>query len=354
MNKVKVMIVDDSSIVRKILGDIITADPNLEVVDKVSNGKIALTKLTISKPDIITLDIEMPELNGLETLKALKQIDQKTKVIMCSSLTKASAKTTLEALSLGANDFITKPEGGVSPAVIFETLKKELIPKIYSACEIVRNTSFKTQHVLNPASVQNYRVDLVVIGVSTGGPSALEHVIPKLPGNLAVPVIVVQHMPPVFTKSLAERLNSLSALKVMEAFDGQEIFAGGVFIAPGGKHIVLDRLNLATTVIRTNEDPPENSCRPAVDVLFRSAATTFGKNTLALVMTGMGYDGTKGGKQIVDIGGQLIIQDKETSVVWGMPGAIAEAGFAQAILPLDNIAQDILTRVYKFRSLRRV
>jgi two-component system chemotaxis response regulator CheB len=189
----------------------------------------------------------------------------------------------------------------------------------------------------------------VVIGVSTGGPSALERVIPKLPGNLAVPVVIVQHMPPVFTRSLAERLDSLSALKVMEAFDGQQIFAGGVFIAPGGKHIVLDRVNLSTTVIRTNDNPPENSCRPAVDVLFRSAATAFGKNTLAVVMTGMGYDGTKGGQQIVDTGGELIIQDKESSVVWGMPGSIAEAGFAQAILPLDSLAKDICARVDRFR-----
>ena len=350
-SKTKVMIVDDSSVIRKIVGETVGSDPNLEVVDKASNGKIALDKIKISKPDVIILDIEMPEMNGFETLKELRKTDKQTKVIMFSSMSRSSAEITLEALSLGANDFVVKPGDASNIEDLYAKLRKELIPRIYSICRITSKTEEKVYHRILPyPGAGSNRVDIVVVGVSTGGPAALEQVIPLLPANLQVPVVIVQHMPPIFTKSLAVRLDSLSTLGVVEATDGQEISPGNVYIAPGGKHIILKRLDLTRTIIRTNDDPPENSCRPAVDVLFRSAASVYGKHTLAVVMTGMGYDGTKGGKNIVDSGGQLIIQDKESSVVWGMPGSVADAGLAHGIFPLDRIAREICERVSKQRN----
>ena len=351
-SKIKVMIVDDSSVIRKIVGEALSNDPHLEVADKAPNGKIALQKMSISKPDIIILDIEMPEMNGFETLKELRKTDKTTKVIMFSSMSRSSAEITLEALSLGANDFVIKPDNVSDISNLFSTLREKLIPRIYSICDLTERAEEKvSHHVRAYSALDSAKVSIVVIGVSTGGPTALEKVIPALPSDLQVPVVIVQHMPPIFTKSLATRLNSISALKVVEASDNQEISRGNVYIAPGGKHIVLDKLDLIRTVIRTNEDPPENSCRPAVDVLFRSAAHAYGKNTLAVVMTGMGADGTKGGKSIVDSGGQLIIQDKASSVVWGMPGSIADAGLAHGIFPLNRIADEICGRVNKPRRI---
>ena len=189
------------------------------------------------------------------------------------------------------------------------------------------------------------KVNIVVIGVSTGGPNALECVIPKLPANFPVPIVIVQHMPAEFIRPLVDRLNRISTLKVLEATHEQIISPGRVYFAPGGKHLTIKKVNLTTTIVKINDDPPENSCKPAVDVLFRSAANEFEKHTLAVVMTGMGNDGVKGGKQIVDAGGQLIIQDKKSSVVWGMPGGIAEAGFASGIYPLNSLAKEIYDRV---------
>jgi len=347
MLPVRVLIVDDSVVVRKLLGEALASSPEVEVAGIASSGVIALAKIPQLNPDVLTLDIEMPGLNGIQTLVEIRKLYPKLPVIMCSTLTERGAAITLEALSLGASDYMTKPSNSESLAGAMEQVRKELVAKIVSLTGRSRGTAAALRSQTLPPvrrTSGNQRIDILAIGTSTGGPNALAEVIPHLPGDFPVPVVVVQHMPPLFTRLLAERLNSQSALAVQEAEAGQTIRPGQVWIAPGNYHMTVARKG-AGVALNLNQDPPENSCRPAVDVLFRSVAQTYGRNVLAVVMTGMGSDGARGAAHIRDAGGEILVQDEASSVVWGMPGAVVEAGAADNICPLLEISGQIVRRV---------
>lgn len=356
MNKIRVMVVDDAVVVRRVLAMVLSADQSIEVVATAANGKIALSKLPLVKPDLIVLDVEMPEMDGLETLTQLRRTHAKLPVIMFSASTQAGAAISLEALHRGASDVVAKPSSATSMDNAFATIGQELISRIKAFCikPSERHTPsspvppVKAPPRARPPGAGVRRVDLVVIGVSTGGPNALAEVLPRLPRDLPVPVLVVQHMPPVFTHMLAERLATKSAIGVEEARPCAELTPGRAWIAPGDYHLLVER-DGTTLRLRTNQQPQENSCRPSVDVLFRSVAELCGENALAVVMTGMGHDGLGGCERIRAAGGQVIIQDEASSVVWGMPGAVAKAGLADQVVPLDQLAGEIMRRLREGR-----
>ena len=358
---IKVLVVDDSVVVRRMVSDVLASDPDIEVIGVAANGSIALDKIGSLKPDLITLDIEMPVMDGLQTLKELRKLYPDLKVIMFSTLTERGARASLDALSLGANDYVTKPANVGSVAAAQKCLRDELVPKV--KCFFHRGPvqlpkalePSLAKPVVSPAArpastsqrVQQ-RIDVVAIGISTGGPNALMEMIPTLPKNFPVPIVIVQHMPEMFTKLLADRLNEKSAIQVSEASAENQLRPGHALVAPGGFHMALVRKGSVVETI-LNKDAPENSCRPAVDVLFRSVAGIYGANTLAVVMTGMGQDGLLGGHKIKEAGGRIIAQDKESCVVWGMPGAVAEAGLAEELIPLNRIGSEITRRVQAMR-----
>jgi two-component system chemotaxis response regulator CheB len=364
MRKIRVLIVDDSTVIRRLLSDALATDPMIEIAGIAANGKIALSKIPQLNPDIITLDMEMPEMDGLTTLVELRKLYPKLPVIMFSTLTQRGAESTLEALSKGANDYVTKPANVGSVNAAIQSVQDELIPKIKQFCKWAMPTPANNPRPTSLASNLNKiasnrvssgsksrRIDIVVIGTSTGGPNALSTVLPKLPASFPVPILIVQHMPPIFTTHLAERLNQLSSLQVQEAADGDLLAPGGVWIAPGNFHLTLRRQSTQLKAV-LNQEPPENSCRPAVDVLFRSAASLFGPNVLSVVMTGMGQDGQRGCGVVRDAGGRVIVQDEATSVVWGMPGSVVSAGFADQILPLHKLADEIVLQTQAGSSTR--
>ncbi len=344
MLPVLVLIVDDSVVVRKLLCEALASAPGIKVVGTASNGAIALAKIPQLNPDVITLDIEMPGLNGIQTLVQIRKLYPKLPVIMFSTLTERGAAITMEALSLGASDYATKPTNSDSLANAMEQVRQELVAKIVSLTG--RSGHEKPAPALpSPkARASGQPVDILAIGTSTGGPNALGAVIPQLPADFPVPVVVVQHMPPVFTRLLAERLNSCSALSVHEGESGKLLEPGQVWIAPGNHHLTVARKG-TRVMLDLNQEPPENSCRPAVDVLFRSVARTYGPNVLAVVMTGMGSDGARGAIHIREAGGGIVVQDEASSVVWGMPGAVVGAGAADKICSLLEISQEIVRRV---------
>jgi two-component system chemotaxis response regulator CheB len=309
-----------------------------------------MAKIPQVNPDVITLDVEMPEMNGLETLAAIRKQYPRLPVIMFSTLTERGTATTLEALTLGASDYLTKPSNVGSVAAAQQSLREQLIPTIKCLCGTVDTRipmPAPARKIVTPpvASKSVPRtsapVEIVAIGVSTGGPNALAQLIPTLPADFPVPVVIVQHMPPVFTRLLAERLTSQSALSVREASPGDEVEIGNVYLAPGNYHMFVRREGQKVR-IHTNQDAPENSCRPAVDVLFRSVADVYGPGCLGVVLTGMGQDGLRGCERIRDSGGRNIVQDEATSVVWGMPGFVSRAGLADHTLPLGAIASEII------------
>jgi two-component system chemotaxis response regulator CheB len=349
MAKVRVLVVDDAVVVRRLISDTLADDPEIEVVGVAANGKIALSKIPQVNPDLVLLDMEMPEMDGLTTLKEIRKTNKKLPIIMFSTLTERGAKVTLDALAAGANDYAAKP-GNVSNILESQrVIREELAGKIKALCGVPDISHIPLAAALNKQpkpstrkTAQN-KINAIVVGVSTGGPNALEAVIPALPAELEVPMLIVQHMPPVFTKSLADRLNGKSKIGVCEASEGCEIKAGNAYIAPGGYHLTVVRRG-TSLVAKLNQDPPENSCRPAADVLFRSAIKVFGQNLLGVVMTGMGQDGLRGCQELAEAGGQIVVQDEATSVVWGMPGFVARSGLADKILPLDSIAAEIAKR----------
>jgi two-component system, chemotaxis family, protein-glutamate methylesterase/glutaminase len=336
--RIRVLAVDDSAVMRGILRMVFDRSPGIEVVATASNGQEGLADFDRVRPDLVLLDIEMPGMNGLEALSAIRRRDRRVPVIMCSTLTSRGAQITLDALSRGATDYVTKPtaQSGVRQAV--ETLAGELIPKVLVLCALPSPAVAQPRvaPVLSPAASAPPRV--VVVGVSTGGPAALEKLLPSLPGSFPLPVLIVQHMPQLFTRLLAERLNSLCPLTVREAADGDRATSGTVTIARGDWHMELAR----DFRVRLNQNAPENFCRPSVDVLFRSAAQSAPGRVLGVVLTGMGSDGLAGCRAIRGGGGTVLAQDAATSVIWGMPGAVASAGLASRILPLDAIASEIL------------
>lgn len=370
---IKVLVVDDSVVIRKMVGDVLASDPDIEVVGVAANGSIALDKIEQLKPELITLDIEMPVMDGLETLKELRKRHATVKVIMFSTLTERGARASLDALALGANDYVTKPANVGSVAAAQQCLRDELVPKIKGLCRLamparpaatapqaaarpvvspsVATAATAAMPPVNAAKRVKQRIDVVAIGISTGGPNALIEMLPTLPKNFPVPIVIVQHMPEMFTKLLADRLNEKSAIEVREAAAGDQLQPGLALIAPGGFHMTLERKgNVVETAL--NKDAPENSCRPAVDVMLRSVVKTYGANTLAVIMTGMGQDGMLGCKVVKEAGGQVIAQDKQSSVVWGMPGAVAGAGLSEELLPLNSLGDAITRRAQFSRTIR--
>ncbi len=362
MPKIRILVVDDSVVVRRMVSDVLAGDPQLEVAGIAANGRIALAKIPQVNPDIVILDVEMPELDGIGTLVEIRKSLPKLPVIMYSTLTQRGAEATLEALSRGATDYVTKPSNVGSAAQGLECIRTQLIPKIKAICG-------GTVGVANPSPLgatifpktllprmafprREERIDMVAIGVSTGGPNALANLIPTLPRDLPVPMVIVQHMPPVFTRLLAERLAAKSQIGVEEGHPGAVVEPGCAYIAPGDYHMVVASDHNQVT-LRTYQGPPENSCRPAVDVLFRSVADVYKPHALAVVMTGMGQDGLRGCEHIREAGGQILAQDQATSVVWGMPGFVANAGLADKVLPLEQLGMEIVRRVRGGRESAR-
>jgi two-component system chemotaxis response regulator CheB len=362
MAPIRILVVDDSVVIRRMLSDILSADRALEVVGTASDGRIALAKISLLKPDLITLDIEMPVMDGLETLVALRKLYPKMPVIMFSTLTEHGATATLDALSLGASDYATKPTNTGSSAVALERIRIELIPKIKALCSqgscIKPLSGVATRRVtpiarpraaLKVGVRSNPSIEIVAIGTSTGGPNALAEVLPRIPNDFPVPIVVVQHMPPIFTRLLAERLAERSAIPVEEGRAGASLLPGHAWIAPGDFHMKVIRAGFER-ILNLNQGPQENSCRPAVDVLFRSVALAYGAHVLAVVMTGMGSDGVLGAQDIRNAGGEVIIQDEASSVVWGMPGLVHASGLDDAAYPVDRLAAEITRRVLLSRA----
>ena len=348
MLPIRILVVDDAVVARRVISDILSDEDGLEVVGTAPNGRIALTKIERLKPDLVTLDIDMPELDGMETLSRIRANFSGVDVIMDSNLTQRGARVTVDALFLGAADYVTKATRTTSPETARAHLRDQLIPKI-NALFLGRNggteppkTVRSTARPVVPGRVN--KVGIVAIGASTGGPNALADVLKSIPPGFLAPVVVVQHMPKNFTAFLAERLNSRCALSVREAEDGDVLTPGSAWIAPGDLHIKLRRSG-AQVKIATDDGPLVNSCRPSVDVLFRSVAASFDSSALAVVLTGMGQDGLDGCRSIAAAGGRIVVQDEATSVVWGMPGHVATQGLADTVLPCSDIGSEIVRRV---------
>ncbi|MEM9445141.1 MAG: chemotaxis response regulator protein-glutamate methylesterase [Verrucomicrobiota bacterium] len=359
MSSIRVLVVDDAVVMQQILTEVLGSDPDITVSGAVPNGRLALMQIPRVKPDIVTLDIEMPEMDGLETLKEIRKHYPKLPVIMLSALTEKGGETTLNALASGASDYVTKPEKVNNIMECIERLTTELIPKIKTLCSSVPAKNLPTisskarslvSSRLNTCSIKGLSIPrIVAIGSSTGGPNALAQIFKTMPQNIEVPIVIVQHMPPMFTKILAERLDGESKFSIKEAEDGEKLLPNHAYLAPGGFHMGLKNSG-SDVFIALNQNPQENSCRPAVDVLFRDVARIFGQNVLGVVLTGMGQDGLCGSEVICENGGKIIVQDKETSVVWGMPGCIAEANLADNIISIDKVNEEILKRL-KWREM---
>jgi two-component system, chemotaxis family, protein-glutamate methylesterase/glutaminase len=348
VSRIRVLIVDDAVVIRRLVGDVLGSDPEIEVVGTAANGRIALQKISQCNPDVVTMDVEMPDMNGIETVRELRKTWPRLPVIMFSTLTERGGTATLDALEAGASDYVTKPANVGSVTAGLEAVRRDLIPKIKALAgrvslppAAVALPAARTPVVPLPRAAGG--IDILTIGVSTGGPNALAAMLPSLPKTLPVPVVIVQHMPPMFTRLLAERLNAQCGLDVLEGQAGQPVVPGRIYIAPGDYHMVVTRQG-TRHVLALNQAPPENSCRPAVDVLFRSVVEHFGARTLGVILTGMGQDGLRGCELIREAGGQVLAQDESTSVVWGMPGFVARAGLADRVLPLDMIAAEITKR----------
>lgn len=357
---VKVLVVDDSIFICKALTRILEKDPNIKVVGIAHDGQEAIEKVKQLDPDIITLDVEMPKMNGIETLKVIMK-EYPRPVVMISSLTKEGAKVTIEALSLGAVDFIPKELYQSSVAGInLEKLEQQLLEKIkviaqkrvqfssspstfVSAFSSSQSSTIQSRPVSRP-TVRKGMVDVVVIGVSTGGPTALQKVISKLPPDIPVPGIIIQHMPPAFTGPLAKRLSSLGGPTVKEAERGERLAPGKFLVVPGAYHMQLKKIGSIVQVM-LSEEPKDAIYHPSIDLTISSAAEIFGHKTLAVVLTGMGKDGLEGVKRVKEKGGKVIAQDESTSVVYGMPKAVVESGLADKVVPIDKVADAIMSFV---------
>lgn len=352
---VRVLVVDDSVVMRQLISRVLADQPHIEVVGVARNGLDAIAKANQLQPDLITLDVEMPELDGIGALRILRQQHPRTRVIMCSSLTARGAKTTIDALMLGADDYVTKQRSGEMTQSAYQLLQADLVGKIDTLFprstipermnrQLASGVSQSPAPAKGPAprliSSSRPAPQVLVIGVSTGGPSALAELLPQFPADFSLPILIVQHMPPAFTASLAERLDKLSKIRVLEATAGMNPCAGTALIAPGDYHLRLVRKGAKITTA-LDQGERENFCRPAVDVLFRSAAEVYSGAAIATILTGMGQDGLVGVRLLRSLGAIVFAQDKDTSVVWGMPGAIAAANLADAVLPLKDIYTSI-------------
>ncbi|MGK5679463.1 protein-glutamate methylesterase/protein-glutamine glutaminase [Actinoplanes sp. URMC 104] len=391
---ITVLVVDDSVVVRRLIVDALGGAENIEVVGTASNGLLAQAKIDQLKPDVITMDIEMPQMDGITAVRELRKRHKHTPVIMFSTLSAAGATATLEALAAGATDYVTKPSNVGSIDESIKAVRTELVPKIHAlagrrrpgaapsgpparpgAAAAPTRPGTRPGAAPAPAGVSpagaarpgaapsgpaagraaprktapGGRIEILAIGSSTGGPDALTKVLQGLPADFPVPIVITQHMPPVFTRMFAERLDRSTPLRVVEATDGMELAPGTAYIAPGDQHLVLHRRG-TTTLTQLSGAPPENSCRPAVDVMFRSVAALYGPSAYAAVLTGMGHDGRGGAKVLREAGAEVLAQDEATSVVWGMPGAVVGAGLADEVLPLDRIAGHLVARIKTNRS----
>ena len=352
--RIRVLVVDDSVVIRRLVTHALEQDPSLDVVGAASNGGIALQRIPQFNPDVITLDIEMPDMDGMEMLRRIRREYPLLRVIMFSTLTERGAAVTLEALTLGADDYVAKASNEGSLDRSMTRLREELVPKIKQFFHMPAQDRAVAQP--EPAHVPaapparwgtrvlpstKVRPRVVVIGVSTGGPTALGSILPELPAGFPLPVLVVQHMPPLFTRLLAERLHSACRLPVEEAGQGNPVEAGKILIAPGDFHLKVVS-NGAGVRVCLDQAPPLNSCRPAVDALFTSIADVYGGAVIAVVLTGMGQDGLRGAGILKAQGASVLAQDEASSVVWGMPGAVVNAGLADRVLPLDQVVPKIL------------
>jgi len=356
MPPIRIMIVDDAIVVRKALTDALSHDPDIEVAGTASNGRLALAKLASFHPDVILLDIEMPEMNGLETIPEIRKILPKTPIIMFSTLSESGAAATLDALALGATDYLAKPSNSDMHATS-ESVTRDLIPKIKALCRFPSRIQSSQPEIAapgaavpppairpRPISARSAQLKIIAIGVSTGGPEALAKLLPAIPAQFPLPIVIAQHMPPIFTSLLANRLSTKCALPVREGKMGDHLDPGTIWIAPGDHHMIVHQES-GRMILHTNQGPRENFCRPSVDVLFRSVAEVCGPAALGIILTGMGQDGFLGCEALHAAGAPILVQDEATSVVWGMPGFVARAGLAEKILPLDQIGREINRRV---------
>ena len=358
--RIRVMVVDDSALARRLVTQALEREPAMEVVGSAANGLQALERVAQWQPDLLTLDVEMPEMDGLETLRRLRRTHRQLRVIMFSSLTERSAAVTMEALTSGADDYVTKPTAAAGSMGGEMAFRETLVPKILQFFRLpgtaprpavggderagrARRPAEATAGGDGPVPVRRTKLlpQVLAIGVSTGGPNALAAVLPGLPADFPLPVLVVQHMPAVFTTLLAERLQAVCRLAVREARAGEKVIPGTILLAPGDFHlkVVADR---GAVRVSLDQAPPLNSCRPAVDALFASVGEAYGGGALAVVLTGMGQDGLRGARTLHAQGATVLAQDEATSVVWGMPGAVVKAGVADRVLPLDRVAPEIL------------
>ena len=358
--RLRVLVVDDSVVIRRLVSHALQEDPAIELVGTASNGLIGLARAEQLNPDVITVDVEMPDMDGLEMVRRLRMTNKDVRVIMFSTLTERGAWVSMEALSLGADDYVAKASNAGSLDRSMHSLREELIPKIKqfflreSDGRLLAGRSAAVRPLaVVPVAHSHVETEVVSIGVSTGGPNALSVVMPMLPGDFPVPILIVQHMPPIFTRLLAERLQGLTKLRVCEAQKGMPVEAGSVLIAPGNYHMCVRREGLRK-VVTLNQERPENSCRPSVDVLFRSVEQSYGAATVGVILTGMGTDGLRGAQLLKARGASMIAQDEASSVVWGMPGAVVEAGLADAVVPLEKIAGEIVAKVRSRSTMPRL
>jgi two-component system, chemotaxis family, protein-glutamate methylesterase/glutaminase len=374
---VRVLVVDDSALARSLITTVLARDPEVEVVGQAGSGEQALGAAQDLRPDLVTLDVEMPGMDGLETLRRLRDVDRSLPVIMFSSLTVTGAAATLDALAMGADDYVAKPSGATSRDEALEGMSQDLLPRVKALA--ARRTWRRGEpgrgapdapfpdvappaglsHPAPPAAQQPLvdgaarsprrrtaggGVSVVAVGCSTGGPDALAQLLPALPGDLPVPVLVVVHMPAVFTRLLSQRLDRASALSVREAEDGEPLRAGIAYVAPGDRHLTVERAG-AGVVARLDDGPKQHFARPAVDPLLRSLPAAYGSRALALVLTGMGHDGLVGAAEVQAAGGLVVVQDEASSAVWGMAGAVARAGLAAEMLDPAGLARYVARAV---------
>jgi two-component system chemotaxis response regulator CheB len=367
--KVRVLVVDDSAAIRRLLRSLLETDPGLTVVGTAANGQSALDQIPELKPDVVTLDIEMPVMDGLACLRELRKRWPRLPVIMLSTLTERGAASTLDALAAGASDYVAKPTQFAAANLAVEAIRANIVPKIKALAERAAvSPTFPSAHPRAPGplagmsalglghtaptpapspNIPRKPIEVVGIGISTGGPNALGVLLPALPADLRVPIVIAQHIPPLFSALMAERLAASSRIAVREAKDGEQLQPGTAYVAPGDFHMsvvgVVGRNGAYR--ISLSKGPPENSCRPAVDVLFRSLAEHVGAAALGIMMTGMGQDGLAGSRLLHAAGGRLLAQDEASSVVWGMPGFVVRAGLVEQVLPLEHLAGALVTRV---------
>jgi len=371
-DKLRVLVVDDSVVYRMMVSEVLSGIANIQVVGTAHNGKAALAKMASLTPDLVTLDIEMPDMDGFEVLTILAEQFPRVGVIMFSGTAGQGGKRTIQALEKGALDFVVKPEKGnmdenrknleehLSPIlrsfVRIRNIQSILNGKQLSVtagqekynhgkkCSVLPGSDMKNGAGAGPGRYVKFQV--VAMGVSTGGPVALGKVLPLFPGDIGIPILVVQHMPPVFTRALAESLDKKCEILVKEARNGESLVAGTAYIAPGGHHMkVVTRDQGGGKIIKITDDPPENGCRPSVDYLFRSVADHFGSHATGVIMTGMGYDGVEGLKQMRRKGAKVIAQDEKSSTVFGMAKRPIELGIVDAVVPLEQLASEILKTV---------